>query len=679
MIERPSTALARVLDALTRSHRTAIAHDRHQQLAILKFGHVGHQGGIIHGHEGIAARGALPRQMVLVVDHVADRAAKAVVITAHALHTRDRALVGLLGELDHRRPWICLARTAGGKLVHAAQRRLVIAGRELGTHAKAVDGRALVEQRLNRVLIQIVRNRDPHIGQALGIKTAADILGQLGEVTRVNANGRQALARRLHLLGNRNGMLAALAHVVGIDEQRAVLGARLGKGAEGLEFGVKAHHPAVRVRAKDGDAVTAPGKHVRRGRTAGNVARARDGQAAIGALGTAQAKLRHGTAVRRQHHARRLGGDKCLEADDVQQRRLEQLALQRGAGDAHHGLARKHELALGHGVNVHVRTEVAQVVEECRLKHRAAGRSLERGEVVDVLGRKAQVLDKLGQLGGAAHDGIRAAKGMVTVKRRKTTLLIGLAALPQALGHSEFVQIGEHCDVGGMRDVGQSHGATFRMCGAEFEGWTRAEHADMTPDANRLEQAHAGQDRVAHKDDKRDEGKDNDDFLSRRHARDLVLAHRLLGGNHALGKGHLVTARLGLDGLGTGGLFRLRFGRGRCRLRSSGLGCGRGRRCGCGVRGDLLGLRTLGTQDSQLLTLATGLFTSLAAGLLGAELFQLGALLVGQWLGLKLGHGTALSFKKSRRHNVSGLSNPRVETKGVEPSASAMRRQRSPN
>ena len=173
-------------------------------------------------------------------------------------------------------------------------------------------------------------------------------------------------------------MLAALAYIVGVDEQRAVLGARLGKCAEGLELGIEAHHPAVRMRAKDGNTVAATGEHIRRRGTAGNVARARDGQAAIGTLGTAQAKLGHGTTVGRQHHARRLGGDKRLEADDVEQRGLEQLALQRRAGDAHHGLARKDEFALGHGVNVHVRTEVAQVVEECRLKHRAAGRSLER-------------------------------------------------------------------------------------------------------------------------------------------------------------------------------------------------------------------------------------------------------------------------------------------------------------
>ena len=227
------------------------------------------------------------------------------------------------------------------------------------------------------------------------------------------------------------------------------------------------------MRAKDGNTVAAPGKHVGRRGAAGNVARARDGQAAIGTLGAAQTKLGHGAAVRRQHHARRLGGDKCLEANDVEQRGLEQLALQRRAGDAHHGLARIDELALGDGIDIHVCTKIVQVVEESGLEHRAAGRGLKRGEVVDILGRKAKVLDQLGQLGGAAHDGVRAAKRMVAVKRRKTTLLVGLTALPQALGHSEFVQVGEHCDVGRMRDVGQSHGATFRMRCAEVGGLSR--------------------------------------------------------------------------------------------------------------------------------------------------------------------------------------------------------------
>ena len=77
----------------------------------------------------------------------------------------------------------------------------------------------------------------------------------------------------------------------------------------------------------------------------------------------------------------------------------------------------------------------------------------------------------------------------------------------------------------------------------------------MMPDANRLEQAHAGHDRVAHKDDKRDQGERDDDLLSRGHTGDLALGRGLLGSDHALGKRHLVTARLGLGGLGTSGFF----------------------------------------------------------------------------------------------------------------------------
>ena len=115
----------------------------------------------------------------------------------------------------------------------------------------------------------------------------------------------------------------------------------------------------MRMRAKDGNAVAASGKHVGRRRAARHVARARNGQAAIGTLGATQAELGNGATIGGQYHARRLGGNKRLEADDVEQCGLEQLALQRRAGDAHHGLARKHELALRHGVNVHVRAEVA--------------------------------------------------------------------------------------------------------------------------------------------------------------------------------------------------------------------------------------------------------------------------------------------------------------------------------
>ena len=142
------------------------------------------------------------------------------------------------------------------------QRRLVVAGGELGAHAKGVDGGTLIQQRLDGVLVQVVRDRDLHVRQALVVKAATHILGELGKVARVDTDGREALATRLHLARHGDGVLHTLAHVVGVNEQRAVVGACVGKRTEGLELRIEAHDPAVRMGAKHGDAVFAARKHV---------------------------------------------------------------------------------------------------------------------------------------------------------------------------------------------------------------------------------------------------------------------------------------------------------------------------------------------------------------------------------------------------------------------------------
>ena len=61
------------------------------------------------------------------------------------------------------------------------------------------------------------------------------------------------------------------------------------------------------------------------------------------------------------------------------------------------------------------------------------------------------------QIGGTAHHGVRAAKGMVTVERGKAVLLVELAALPKALSHRELVEVGEKRHVGGMGGVSECH------------------------------------------------------------------------------------------------------------------------------------------------------------------------------------------------------------------------------
>ena len=141
----------------------------------------------------------------------------------------------------------------------------------------------------------------------------------------------------------------------------------------------------MRVRAEDGDTVFAAREHVGCARSACHVTRTGNGHAAIRSLGAAQAKFGNRAALCGSDHARRLGGNKRLEADGIEQCCLEQLAFKRGAGHAHHGLARKHEVALGHSVDIDVSAKFPQVLEERRIEHAPARRRGKRCQIVDVL------------------------------------------------------------------------------------------------------------------------------------------------------------------------------------------------------------------------------------------------------------------------------------------------------
>ena len=214
----------------------------------------------------------------------------------------------------------------------------------------------------------------------------------------------------------------------------------------------------MRVRAKDGDAVFAARKHVGCACGARHVARAGNSHTAVGTLGTAQTKLSHGTPLSSSDHTRGLCGRKRLEADRVEQRRLKQLALKGRSGHTHHGFARKHEVALGNRIDIHVGAKSPQVLEKRRVEHTSARGRKKRRQVVDILIGKAQVLYQIGQVGGAAHNGIGAAKRLVAIKRRKAVAFLKLAVFPQALSHRELVKVGKHRHIGRAGNICQRHG-----------------------------------------------------------------------------------------------------------------------------------------------------------------------------------------------------------------------------
>ena len=209
---------------------------------------------------------------------------------------------------------------------------------------------------------------------------------------------------------------------------------------------------------KDGDAVNLAREQVGGGARAGNVGGAGNGEAAVGSLGAPQAKVRHGMPLGRAHHARGLCRHEGLEVHKVEQGRLDELAVDERTLDAHHGLTREDHVALGHGVNREVQVVVAQVLEECRLEHRAAAGCGDAGEILYVLVVEDEVLDEVGNLAHAAGDGIAAAEGILAEEGVERCLRVHKARLPETLGHRELVEIGVKRDVGWLGAVRERHG-----------------------------------------------------------------------------------------------------------------------------------------------------------------------------------------------------------------------------
>ena len=193
------------------------------------------------------------------------------------------------------------------------------------------------------------------------------------------------------------------------------------------------------VRTGDGNTIATTREHVGSRSAPRHITRTCDRHSAVRALGAAQAELRDGPALSRLDHTGGLGRHEGLKPDDVKQGGLKQLAIEHGAAHAHHGLAREHELALGDGVDIHLRTKAAQELEKAGFEQGTATRSLKLGQIRDVLIREPEVLDELPQLSGAAHDGVHAPKRRLAKERGKATLLTKLAVLPKPLGHGELV------------------------------------------------------------------------------------------------------------------------------------------------------------------------------------------------------------------------------------------------
>ena len=118
------------------------------------------------------------------------------------------------------------------------------------------DGRALVLQGIDQVLIQVVGGGDDGIRETGLIEHLAGFLGEVGKVAAVEADAVAFaefafVAQILECLDRVRD--TGFEGVIGVSEQDAGVGIQIAVGLEGGQLIREAHDPAVGVRALYGD------------------------------------------------------------------------------------------------------------------------------------------------------------------------------------------------------------------------------------------------------------------------------------------------------------------------------------------------------------------------------------------------------------------------------------------
>ena len=253
---------------------------------------------------------------------------------------------------------------------------------------------------LEVVLVQSTADEDPDVVQPRPVQDRPALSCQVRQVAAVDPDGQPARPALLaaELVDEGDGPTHALERVVGVDQQGGAIGEVLDKGPERFDLGREGLHVGVGHRAGRAEPVAAGRLDVARGGEAGDGGRARHASPGVGALRAAQRKVDERHVARREPAPQRLGGDRRLEGDLVEQVGLDQLGLGERSGDLEEGLFGEDHPALGHGVDV-------------------AGEA-QRGEPLDVLGAEA-VRSEPGQVLGARRPGSRDSRGNPRARLRR--------------------------------------------------------------------------------------------------------------------------------------------------------------------------------------------------------------------------------------------------------------------
>ena len=201
--------------------------------------------------------------------------------------------------------------------------------------------------------------------------------GEIRQISRVEPDSREPRPVLAHADADLDRVPHAFWGVERIDQQDAVVGHRPGERLERFALVAERQHPTVAVRSAHRDAMQLAGQHVRGGRAASDICGPAGAEPPVDSLCPAQPEFQHGIVPRRQAHAGGLGRHQRLEVDDVEQGRLDDLALQQRAANPEQRLVGKNDRALGDRIHVAGELQSTEIVQERCIEQGRAPSALE--------------------------------------------------------------------------------------------------------------------------------------------------------------------------------------------------------------------------------------------------------------------------------------------------------------
>ena len=124
--------------------------------------------------------------------------------------------------------------------------------------------------------------------------------------------------------------------------------------------------------------------------------------------------------------------------DRRQKHRFDQLGLRSGAAHDNERLAGEDRRTFGDGPDVARKPEITEIVDEF------VGEDLLRTHIFDIFGGKVQILQIFNGLLETGRDRKTAAVRYFAVKKIEISDFILQTVVQKAVGHGEFVEIGQH-------------------------------------------------------------------------------------------------------------------------------------------------------------------------------------------------------------------------------------------